>query len=241
MQPFCRIAGHTREEILEILVTLETVFRPLLPQLNLRQWTSSIYDWLTHIVLDPASSGRVSMDNLMKLVLAALEWSYEAKATDVQVEYLERAAALLVLRHDTFRIIDGEGPGTETDQASGTEKEAGSEVSAKPIAPPNEEQPSLLPHTESVTQAPSQKKERAQPAASDNCPFSGVVPITLQRFGQSGVSAVECPGCGRVWTLSPSGGILRFKAHPRRKTNTSNAGRRWVRQEKETDWDVVGG
>ena len=30
----------------------------------------------------------------MKLVLAALEWSYEAKATDVQVEYLERAAAL---------------------------------------------------------------------------------------------------------------------------------------------------
>ena len=55
----------------------------------------------------------------MKLVLAALEWSYEAKATDVQVAYLERAAALLVLRHDTFRIIDGEGPGTGTDQASG--------------------------------------------------------------------------------------------------------------------------
>src|SRR5712692_3626480 len=107
MQPFCRIAGHTSEEILEILATLETVFQPLLPQLNLRQWTSSMYDWLTHIVLDPASSGRVSMDNLMKLVLAALEWSYEAKATDVQVEYLERAAALLVLRHDTFRIIDG--------------------------------------------------------------------------------------------------------------------------------------
>ena len=40
MQPFCRIAGHTSEEILEILATLETVFQPLLPQLNLRQWTS---------------------------------------------------------------------------------------------------------------------------------------------------------------------------------------------------------
>lgn len=72
-------------------------------------------EWLTYTVLDPASSGRVSMDNLMKLVLAALEWSYEAKATDVQVEYLECAAALLVRHHDTFRIIDGEGPGTETD------------------------------------------------------------------------------------------------------------------------------
>jgi len=158
MQPFCRIAGHTSEEILEILATLETVFQPLLPQLNLRQWTSSIYDWLTHIVLDPASSGRVSMDNLMKLVLAALEWSYEAKATDVQVAYLERAAALLVLRHDTFRIIDGEGPGTETDQASGTEKDAGSEVSAGQSVPPNEEQPSPLPPPEPMTQARSRKK-----------------------------------------------------------------------------------
>jgi hypothetical protein len=240
MQPFCRIAGHTREEILEILATLETVFQPLLPQLNLRQWTSSIYDWLTHIVLDPASSGRVSMDNLMKLVLAALEWSYEAKAIDVQVEYLEQAAELLVLRHDTFRIIDGEGPSTETDQASGREKEAGSEVSARQIASPNQEQLSPLPPTEPATQTQSQKMEEAQPVATGNCPFSGVVPIALQRFKQSGVSVVECPDCGRAWTLSPGGGVLRFKSHPRRKTNTSNTGRRWVRGEKETDWDVVG-
>ena len=235
MQPFCRIAGHTSEEIREILATLETVFQPLLPQLNLRRWTSSMYDWLTHIVLDPASSGRVSMDNLMKLVLAALEWSYEAKATDVQVAYLERAAALLVLRHDTFRIIDGEGPGTETHQASGTEKDAGL------IAPPNQEQLTPLPPTEPVTQTLSQKKEGTQPVISSNCTFSGMVTIAIQRFGQSGVSAVECPGCGRVWTLSPSGGVLRFKSHPKRKTNTPNTGQRWARGESETDWDVVGG
>jgi len=240
MQPFCRIAGHTSEEILEILATLETVFQPLLPQINLRQWTSSIYDWLTHSVLDPASSGRVSMDNLMKLVLAALEWSYEAKATDVQVEYLERAAALLVLRHDTFRIIDGEGPGTETDQVLETEKDTVSGVPAGQIAHPNEEQPSPLPPTEPVTQARSRKKEELQSATSGNCTFSGVVPIALQRFEQSGVSAVECPGCGRVWTLSPSGGVLRFKSHDKRKMNTPNTRRRWVRGERETDWDVVG-
>jgi AAA domain len=240
MQPFCRIAGHTSEEILEILATLETVFQPLLPQINLRQWTSSIYDWLTHSVLDPASSGRVSMDNLMKLVLAALEWSYEAKATDVQVEYLERAAALLVLRHDTFRIIDGEGPGTETDQVLETEKDTVSGVPAGQIAHPNEEQPSPLPPTEPVTQARSRKKEELQSATSGNCTFSGIVPIALQRFEQSGVSVVECPGCGRVWTLSPSCGVLRFKSHDKRKMNTPNTRRRWVRGERETDWDVVG-
>jgi AAA domain len=241
LQPFCRVAGHTSEEVREILATLEMVFQPLLPQLNLRRWTGSIYDWLTQSVLDPTNSGRVTMDNLMKLVIAALEWSYEAKAPDVQVEWLEQAAELLVLRHDTFRIIDGEGPGVETEQASGTERDAVSEIPVRQVALPNEEQKPLSLPTEQVTQAPSRKKQEPQPAPSVNCTFSGIVPISLQRFEQSGVSVVECPGCGRAWTLSPSSGVLRFKAHRKRKTNTPNTGRRWARGERETDWDVVGG
>jgi hypothetical protein len=52
---------------------------------------------------------------------------------------------------------------------------------------------------------------------------------------------VECPGCGRVWTLSPRSGVLRFKSHDKRKTDTPNTGRRWARGEGETDWNVVGG
>jgi hypothetical protein len=242
LQPFCRVAGHTSEEVREVLATLETVFQPLLPQINLRRWTGSIYDWLTQSALDPTNSGRVTMDNLMKLVLAALEWSYEAKATDVQEKWLEQAAELLVLRHDTFRIIDGEGPEDKTEHASEAEKETASEISAQQVASPNEEQerPPSVP-TEQVTQARSREKEEEQPAASGNCTFSGIVPIALQRFKQSGVSVVECPGCGRAWTLSPGGGVLRFKAHPRRKTNTPATSRRWTRGKDETDWDVVGG
>ncbi len=53
LAPFCRVASHTSEEVRAILATLETVYQPLFPQLNLRQWTSSIYAWLTHPVLDP--------------------------------------------------------------------------------------------------------------------------------------------------------------------------------------------
>ena len=171
------------------------------------------------------------MDNLMKLVLAALEWSYEAKSTDVQEKWLEQAAELLALRHDTFQIIDGKGSGAE--QASETEKEAASEIPAQQVSSPNEEQvpPSSAPVAQ-VKQARSREKEESQPVASVNCTFSGMVPIALQRFKQSGVSVVECPGCGRAWTLSPSGGVLRFKAHPKRKTNTPNAGRRWKRRGK---------
>jgi hypothetical protein len=241
LQPFCRVAGHTSEEIREVLATLETVFQPLLPHLNLRRWTGSIYDWLTQSTLDPTNSGRVTMDNLMKLVLAALEWSYEAKATDVQEKWLEQAAELLVLRHDTFQIIDGKGPGAETEQAAEMKKEAASGISAQQGASPNEAQelPLSVPTGQAI-QPPSPKKEEAQPAALDNCPFSGNIPIPLPRFEQSGVSLVECPGCGRVWTLSPSGGVLRFKSHKQRRKNAPNTGRRWARGKDETDWGVVG-
>jgi AAA domain len=242
MQPFCRIASHTSEEVREILATLETVFQSLLPQLNLRRWAGSIYDWLTQPLLDPTRSGRVTMDNLMKLVIAALEWSYEAKAPDVQVKWLERAAELLVLRHDTLWIIDGDAPGIETDQAERAEPAQESETQAEQVSSPNEEQkipPSVS--TEQPPHAQSRKKAGVPPATSDKCTFSGVVQIPLKRFEESSVARVECPGCGRVWTLSPSGGVLRFKSHDIRKTNTPNAGRRWARGEGETDWDVVGG
>jgi len=75
LEPFCRIAGHTSEEVREILAALETAYRDLFPQLNLRQWSGGIYTWLTQSLLDPTNSGRVTMDNLMKLVTTALEWT----------------------------------------------------------------------------------------------------------------------------------------------------------------------
>lgn len=46
------------------------------------------------------------MDNLMKLVTTALEWTYAAGETDVTAQTLEAAAELLTLRHDTIRVID---------------------------------------------------------------------------------------------------------------------------------------
>ncbi len=101
-----------------------------------------------------------------------------------------------MLRHDTLRIIDGAEPNVEAEQAS-------SETQAK-----------------QVTQSRSRKKAVSQPVASVKCMFSGIVPTDLNRFVESGVALVECPNCGRAWTLSPSGGVLRFKSHDKRKMNT---------------------
>jgi hypothetical protein len=242
LEPFCRIASHTSEEVREILATLETVYQPLFPQLNLRQWAGTIYTWLTHPVLDPTHSGRVTMDNLMKLVTTALEWTYEASETDVRAERLKSAAELLVLRHDTLKLIDGAGPSIEAPppedathkQASGTEAQQDSssneEQKIPPVSPPGQ-----------VDQARSRKKEASHATASPKCTFFGVVPIDINRYLSSGVTLVECPSCACTRTLEPHGGVLRFKSHNKRKTTTPNTGQRWSRGEGETDWNVVGG
>jgi hypothetical protein len=238
LQPFCRIASHTSEEVRDILATLEQVYQPLLPQLNLRQWTSSIYTWLTQPVLDPTHSGCVTMDNLMKLVVAALEWSYEAKAPDVRVEWLERAAELLVLRHDTLRIIDGAGPSVEVPQPQSPEQGNGSKT--EPETEPERETVPVN-HESHATETAITAGEQEHTSKTANCTFSGeLVPIDLKRFTDSGISLVECPDCGRMRSFSPNKGVLRFKPHTRRKQQTPLTEKRWSVTGK-TDWDVVGG
>jgi len=236
MEPFCKIPGHTSEEVREILAALERVYREALPQLNLRRWSSSIYTWLTQLALDPTNSGRVTMDNLMTLVSAALEWSYEAKAKDVLAEMLEKAATLLVLHRDTLKLIDGAGPSTEASQHPSTEQ--GHESKTEPETKP-EREAAQADHDPHNTETVGTVEEQVQPVKTSKCTFPGVVSIELKRFLDSGTQLVECAHCGRTRTLSPSKGVLRFPSHNRRKVQTPVTGLRWAKG--KTDWDVVGG
>jgi hypothetical protein len=106
VQPYCRIASHTQEEVRDILGALERIYHPHFPALNLQQWTGSIYTWLTHPLLDPQTSGRVNMDGLIKLVTTALELSYAEGRQDVTARELESAAQLLLLTRDNIPVID---------------------------------------------------------------------------------------------------------------------------------------
>src|SRR2546427_3522170 len=108
LQPYCRIASHTEGEVRDILLALEQIYRPSFPELNLQQWTGSLYTWLTHPLLDPQKSGRVLMDPLMKLVTTALKWSYAQREPDITSKHLKAAAELLTLRRDKIQIIDAE-------------------------------------------------------------------------------------------------------------------------------------
>lgn len=241
LEPFCRVAGHTSEEVRAVLATLEIAYRERFPQLNLRQWSGIIYTWLTQSLLDPTNSGRVSMDNLMKLVTTALEWTYEAGLADVQEETLEQAAELLMLRRDTFRIIDGAGPVVEADPAEEISVAQTSGMETEQVSLPHASRElSPISSTEQADQAQSQKGSAVLATASIKCTFSRmVVPIDLKRFQKSGVTLVECPDCACTRTLEPYGGVLRFKSHNRRKTTTPNTERRWAAK-GEMDWDVVG-
>ncbi len=107
-EPYCRVVSHTEGEVRDILLALEQIYRPSFPELNLQQWTRSIYTWLTHPLLDPQKSGRVLMDPLMKLVTTALKWSYAQAEPDVNSNHLDAAAELLTLRRDRIQVIDAE-------------------------------------------------------------------------------------------------------------------------------------
>ena len=113
VQPYCRIASHTQVEVHHILLALERIYHPSFPELDLWQWTGSIYTWLTHPLLDPQKSGRVLMDPLMKLVTTALEWSYAIGEQNVSPKMLEAAAESLTLHRDVIRVIDAQPDASE--------------------------------------------------------------------------------------------------------------------------------
>ena len=176
----------------------------------------------------------------MKLVTTALEWSYQAGETDVRAETLEKAAGLLVLRRDTFRIIDGEGPSIEADPAESSGQEQASETETEQVSSLNAQlEQSPISPIEQADQAQSRKEAVISATTAIKCTFSGVVvPIDPKRFQESGVTLVECPDCACTRTLEPHGGVLRFKSHNKRKTTTPNTEPRWAKG--RTDWDVVG-
>ncbi len=148
LQPYCRIASHTEGEVRDILLALEQIYRPSFPELNLQQWTGSIYTWLTHPLLDPQKSGRVLMDHVMKLVTTALKWSYAQAEIDVSPKHLESAAEQLTFRRDKIQVVDAEnrmkedkGEKQETPEEQEKPKPKGKKTKEQAKKQPSSEEP----------------------------------------------------------------------------------------------------
>jgi hypothetical protein len=177
----------------------------------MRQWTSSIYGWLTNPVLDPTHSGRVTMDNLMKLVTTALEWSYLAGDTEVKAERFKSAAELLVLRHDTLKLIDGAGPeALPQDQNQAEPASVNGKEPEQQAVSENKQQN----ETNTVETVETAKKQE-HTSKTVYCTFSGVVRIDLKRFTDSGINLVECASLWKnAFTLPGQGHPQVQIAHP---------------------------
>lgn len=226
---FCRIAGHTKTEVLEILATLETLCSETFPQLNLRRWGDSIYGWLTHPLLDSATSGRVVMDHLMKLVSNALEWSYEAGLQDVSAEMLEKAAELLTLGQNIIRLIDGAGPMVEIPPSDSAKQERG-----------QERDPGEAKTSDDLKQQDShhnEARETRSAAPSTNCSFSGPIKLEMANWMESKVEVVQCPACGSVSKAKVKGQSVVIAPHPPRKSRPVRNVTRWM--EQGIEWRVV--
>ena len=109
-QPICSVLGHTADEVRLVLTAFEDLYRSQLPDLQLRLWADSIFAWLTHPLLDPDATGRVTMDHLTRLVTTSLRRTYEQGATNVTAATLQAVAELMILRRDEITIIDALPP-----------------------------------------------------------------------------------------------------------------------------------
>lgn len=105
-RPYCVVPGHSQEEVHHILVTFEEIYRDQLLDLHLHRWTKSIFTWLTHPVLDPDASKRVTMDHLTRFVTSSLRRAYDQGANDVDAAILQTVAELMILRRDEPTVID---------------------------------------------------------------------------------------------------------------------------------------
>jgi hypothetical protein len=92
-----------------------------------------------------------------------------AGLTDVKEETVEQAAGLLMLRRDTFRIIDGAGPDVPVENSDAETKDQanGNEPERQPVQE-NER-----------TSSTETAKEPVQPVTQPKCTFHGEVPIDL--------------------------------------------------------------
>ncbi len=107
-RPYCLVLGHTADEVREICAGYEDVYRDQFPGLRLVRWARSIDDWLTHPVLDPERSGRVTMSHLANLVRLGLGRAAAAGLDDVTGELLHEVASLMTLRAEEVALVDGE-------------------------------------------------------------------------------------------------------------------------------------
>jgi hypothetical protein len=115
-RPYCWLENHTYPEVGEILTGYQELYRPQFPDLNLIRWTGAVYEYLTHPILDPEGSRRVTMHNLVRFVHGALRAAAAEGQNDLNAAILQGVATVLLLRPTQILRIGAEPIDTPSDR-----------------------------------------------------------------------------------------------------------------------------
>jgi AAA domain len=62
------------------------------------------------------------------------------------------------------------------------------------------------------------------------CSFAGEVSLSLAQLQRTGISKLQCPECGAMWTARIRGTTVIFPPHPPRTTKVGQSISRWIKQ-----------
>jgi len=102
------VPNHTADEVREICAGYQAIYLPQFPDLDLIRWSTAIFTYLTHPLVDTHGTGRVTMDNFVKLVNLALATAHARGLTNLDDRSLHAAAEVQTLKGDAVAVLDGE-------------------------------------------------------------------------------------------------------------------------------------
>lgn len=113
-RPFVMIDGHSEQEVCDIVAVLENHYRAQLPDLRLVRWSHAIYEYLTHPLLDPTGTKRVTIGNLTNFIRSVASSAYTQGLTDVTGKLLAESADWITYHKTKILHINDESEPTAT-------------------------------------------------------------------------------------------------------------------------------
>jgi hypothetical protein len=181
------------------------------------------------LTLERLQEHALSISQCEQMALDAVEGEQKLNYTEGRREHL-------------WRLLQGDGPlaaiprrmeGEAGAMQEARNQTASSSPSGEPVAassaterPPKRPPGHIgerVPRRDPVGATSSEEKRQ-------RCPFSGVVELPPARLSQAGISKLECPECGAMWTARIRGETVSFPPHPPRTTRATQAIPRWIKQ-----------
>ena len=103
------VEGHTEEETGSILYTYEHLYKPLLPDIKLTEYTRNIFGWLTNTELDSNHTNRVAMEHLSKLIYNAAKLAaLDLKIKNIPLDLLHHVYEVFLTGKDRLYSTENE-------------------------------------------------------------------------------------------------------------------------------------